>query len=185
MIAGSGIEYIALRPRAIIGRGDRVIMPRLLRAHEEGRLRVIGEGTNMMDLTAVSNVVQAVFLSLKAPRASCGEVYNVTNDEPIRLWEGINYTLKALGLKEVKQKIPYRLALSIAQVASLVGKLRRSRKEPAIVPYSIANLARSMTLDISKIKEKLGYRPVQSTYEAIDEFVEWYKQKQAVNGLGV
>jgi nucleoside-diphosphate-sugar epimerase len=35
-----------------------------------------------------------------------------------------------------------------------------------------------MTLDISKAREKLGYTPVQSTLEGVQEFVEWYKKQQ-------
>ena len=184
-LASCGMEYIALRPRAIIGRGDRVIMPRLLRAHREGRLKIIGKGINVMDLTAVSNVVRAVMLSLEAPAIHCGQVYNVTNGEPIRLWEGINYTLRALGLEEVKRKVPYPLALTVAKGVAWWAKRIGDGSEPAIVPYSVANLARSMTLDISKIKDRLGYAPGQTTYEAIDEFVSWFKGLEVDRGLTV
>ena len=38
-----------LRPRAILGVGDTVVFPRLLRAHKEGKLRVIGKGDNVID----------------------------------------------------------------------------------------------------------------------------------------
>ena len=185
VLAKSNIPFITLRPRAIIGRGDRVIMPRLLRAYKEGRLRVIGHGQNVMDLTAVSNVVQAVLLSLEAPVACCGEVYNVTNDEPVRLWEAINYTLEELGFEGVRRRVPYRLALWIAQGAALAARMKGGNREPAIVPYSVANLARSMTLDITKIKERLGYHPQQTTYGAIDEFINWYKQKEVGHGLAI
>ena len=35
----SDIPYVILRPRALTGRGDTVIMPRLIRAFDEGRLK--------------------------------------------------------------------------------------------------------------------------------------------------
>jgi len=42
LVQSSGIPYVILRPRALIGRGDKVIIPRILRAHREGRLMRMG-----------------------------------------------------------------------------------------------------------------------------------------------
>lgn len=179
MLEQSGLSYISLRPRALVGRGDTVIMPRMIRAYEEGRLRIIGDGKNLAELTAVSNVVQAVLLSLEAPEAHCGEVYNVTNGQAVNLWEAINHTLERMGLEPVRQKIPYWLAYRIAWIMEWVSKTFQGGKEPPLVRYSVGILAQNMTINIEKIKNRLGYHPQQTTYEAIDEFVEWYLQKQS------
>jgi nucleoside-diphosphate-sugar epimerase len=37
-------------------------------------------------------------------------------------------------------------------------------------------LAKSFTFDIQKAKEKLNYHPKQTTAQAMDEFVKWYKE---------
>ena len=178
----SGQEYIILRPRAIIGRGDRYILPRLIRTYEEGRLRMIGDGTNVMDLTAVSNVARAVELSVQASPEHCGHVYNVTNGNPVKVWFAINYVLFNLGLEPIQRKVPYQLALIGAKSAQWWAEHMNKWRKNAFVPYSVATLARSMTLDISKIRTRLGFQPEQSTYDAIDEFIEWYLGQREARG---
>ena len=176
MLEQSGLSYISLRPRALVGRGDSVVMPRMIRAYREGRLRIIGDGENRAELTAVSNVVQAVLLSLQAVEENCGESYSVTNGEAVKLWHAINYTLEGMGLEPVKRKVPYWLAYQIASLMEWISKTFQGGKEPTLVRYSVGILAQNMTINIDKIKDRLGYEPQQSTYEAIDEFVEWYQR---------
>ena len=60
LLENSNLNYIIIRPRAIIGRGDTVIMPRLIKAHSDGRLKIIGNGENKVDLTSVNNVVESI-----------------------------------------------------------------------------------------------------------------------------
>jgi len=62
-----GIQTIALRPRAIIGAEDTVIFPRILEAHNKGKLKIIGDGKNSCDLTCVRNVIEAIICSINAP----------------------------------------------------------------------------------------------------------------------
>ena len=50
------------------------------------------------------------------------------------------------------------------------------KKEPALLRYSVSTLSRSMTFDISKAKNLLNYKPILSTKESLEEFVNWRKQ---------
>ena len=73
------------------------------------------------------------------------------------------------------KKIPYFLVLSIAQLMEWKSKLTNG-KEPVLTKYGVGVLAKSMTLDISKARELLGYHPTVSTDEAIREFINWYTE---------
>ena len=168
-------ETIALRPRAIIGAEDAVIFPRVLRAYEEGRLKIVGDGKNIVDMTCASNLIAAVEACLKAEHSAFGEVYNITNGEPKPLWETIGHFLQALDLPPITKKIPKRLALMAASLNEFVHRYFLGGREPALTRYSIGILSTAMTMDISKAREKLGYQPVQTTLEGINEFVAWYK----------
>lgn len=171
-------ETIALRPRAIIGAEDAVIFPRVLRAYQEGRLKIVGDGKNIVDLTCVANVIRAVEACVTAEHSAFGEVYNITNGEPRPLWESIGHFLKALDLPPVTKKIPAAVALTAASLNEFIHRYFLGGREPALTRYSIGILSTSMTMDISKAREKLGYTPVQSTLEGVQEFVEWYKNQQ-------
>ena len=173
---GNGLETIALRPRAIIGAEDTVIFPRVLKAYREHKLRIIGAGTNTVDLTCARNVVEAIICSLNAPASALGLAYNITNGEPVILWKQVNYVLEQLGLKPVTRRLPYTLVMAAAWLTEQKHRWLRLDGEPPITQYGIGILAKSMTMDISLAKEKLGYKPVQTTREGLDEFIGWYTQ---------
>lgn len=171
---GKGIRTISLRPRAIIGGGDTVIMPRLLAAQKAGRLRVIGSGTNVVDLTNVRNVIEAVMCALHAPADAWGAAYNITNGEPVMLWQAIRDVLLGLGLQPSTRRIPRRVAYAAAATLEAIHGLLKRPGEPIITRYGVHVLASSMTLDITAARTKLGYKPLQNTAEGIQEFCSWY-----------
>jgi nucleoside-diphosphate-sugar epimerase len=176
-LINSGIPYVILRPRALTGRGDTVIMPRIISAHKKGRLKIIGNGKNIVDLTSVANAVDAILLSLKAEGAALNQIYNITNGEPVNLWEKITYVLSLMNEQLPQKKIPYWLVLTIAQLMEWKSKITHM-KEPVLTKYGVGVLAKSMTLDISKARELLGYNPTVTTDEAIREFINWYTENE-------
>jgi nucleoside-diphosphate-sugar epimerase len=175
MILESNLPAIALRPRAIIGRGDTVIMPRVLEAYHQNKLRIVGHGRNIVSVTPVSNVVHAVQLCMTAGDAALGRAYNITSGEAVLLWEMIGDVLSGLNLPFQPKHMPYRVALTAAWAMEQYSRFI-SGKEPVLTQYSVGILAKDMTLDIALAKSILGYEPVQTAAEAISEFIEWYKE---------
>ncbi|WP_242157095.1 NAD-dependent epimerase/dehydratase family protein [Aestuariivivens sediminis] len=174
LLMNSGLPYIILRPRAIVGRGDTVIMPRLIRAFDEGRLKIIGDGRNVASLTSVENIANAILLSLRAQKPAINEIYNISNGEPVVLWDAISNVLNQLDKKAPTQKVPFRIAKCFAQFLELKSRLT-NKAEPTLTKYGVGTLAMSLTLDISKAQNLLGYQPKVTTGEALDEFVKWHK----------
>lgn len=172
----SGIPYVTLRPRALVGRGDTVIMPRIVRAHSEGQLKIVGDGENVVDLTAVANVVQAIVLGLKT-KQGLNQTYNITNGENVKLWDKIGLVLRLMGKEVPTTRVPYLIVLAAAGVMEFTSKITNMH-EPVLTKYGVGILAKSMTMDISKAKDLLGYEPKVSTDEAIHEFVQWYKAQE-------
>lgn len=172
---GNQMQTLALRPRAIIGAEDTVIMPRVLKAYEEGKLKIVGNGKNVVDLTCVSNVVEAIRCGVNASEDAYGQAYNITDGNPISLWQEINYMLQELELNQVEKKIPLNVARFAAKLSENWARLT-NKDEPTLTDYGIGILARNFTLDIAKAKEKLDYSPISTTREGIDEFINWYKK---------
>jgi len=169
----AGIPYVILRPRALTGRGDTVIMPRLIRAYDEGRMKIVGDGENIADLTSVANVADAIVLALTTEKG-INQTFNITNGAPVKLWDSIANVLNKLGKTPPTKKVPFWIVKTIAKVMETKSKMT-NMKEPALTVYGVGILAKSMTMDINKAKSLLGYEPKVTTKEAIEEFVNWYK----------
>lgn len=174
----NGIETLSLRPRAIVGAGDTTIMPRLLKAQEAGKLKIIGSGKNIVDVTSVTNVVDAVKLSINADKRALGESYNITNGDPIKLWELVEIVFKHLNLRLNKSHIPFAIAYNLAKALETAAKIAPGYKEPVLTCYGVGILAKSMTMNIDKAHKLLGYTPRQTNMEAVEEFVSWWKNNK-------
>jgi 2-alkyl-3-oxoalkanoate reductase len=178
-VQASGLPYISLRPRAIIGAGDYTILPRLIRARLAGRLRVIGDGQNVQDLTAVSNVALAVRLSLTAPETAWNQCYNITNGEPRPLWLLIHHTLAALNLPLDERRLSYRAAMLLAVLLETAARVSGRTTEPTLTRFGVDTLAHSYTFSLEKARRLLGYTPQQTLDEAVEEFLVWYTAENA------
>lgn len=163
-----------LRPRAIIGVGDTVVFPRLLRVHNEGRLRMVGKGDNVIDLTSINNLCHSVKLCIDKKEIANGEVYNITNGDTINLWDEIKAVLSGLGFDTKLKLIPYHLAYLFARYHELATS--ENDKEPAMTCYGVAVLKYSINLNIEKAKKELAYEPVESSKQTLKDFVDWYKE---------
>jgi nucleoside-diphosphate-sugar epimerase len=176
-----GLASIILRPRAIFGPGDTTIFPRLLRALETRRLPVIGDARNRVDLTYVDNAVRAVLCALEAPASACGQVYNISNGEPVLLWDVLRWLCAELELPPPRGRLPRSAAMLLGATLELFHHIARPEQEPKLMRYTVQVLSCSMTLDISRARSQLGYTPGPSVQDGLTRFVAWWKE-QACRG---
>lgn len=169
--AQEGGNVITLRPRAIFGPGDSSLLPRLLRAASTKRLRVIGDGNTIADLTYIDNVVDAVLLALQASADYAGRCYNITNGEPIRLWDVIATMCAAYGAPLQAGAIPRSFAMAVARGMEATSRTGLTRREPLLTRYSVAVLSYSQTLSIAAAMRDLGYHPRVGMADAITRTV--------------
>lgn len=177
----NGLPVITLRPRAIFGPGDRTILPRVIRALEEGRLRIIGKGNNWQDLTYIDNVVDALLLCQQAPATTLGKKYNITNGEPVLIWAKLNDLCAQLGYTFPSRHVAFPVAFALATLAESTHALFRLKGEPRLTRYTVSLLAKSMTLDISAARRDLGYQPRISIDEGLERFVDWWEKEHDQN----
>jgi nucleoside-diphosphate-sugar epimerase len=160
----SQLETVILRPKAIFGPGDRSLFPQLITAARKKRLPQIGAGRNLVDLTYVENVVDALILALDT-KAATGHTYTITNDEHISLWEVIRQVLRELKLPPPSPRIPLSAALFAAGVMETRAAL--TGNPPLLTRYSAAILGRTQTYDISAARLDLRYSPRVSVAEGV------------------
>jgi hypothetical protein len=102
------------------------------------------------------NMAHAVMLAVDKPEASRGQIYNVRDEKVISVRERIELVSQVMNHEWQFIDIPGRLA-------------RPAR------PY--AGWAHHLVLDITKIKNDLGYRDIVSVEEAIRRTVNWHLSK--------
>lgn len=170
--AGGSVSALALRPRAIFGPGDSAILPRLAQALRAGRLRRIGADTCMVDLSYIDNVVDACVLAMDASWRLGGRVYNISNGEPVAIWNVIDRLADALSLPRPRKRVPKPVALALASAVEAFHRRFRPDTEPALLRYGVELLSVDMTLDISRARDELGYRPRVSMDEALNKTLQ-------------
>lgn len=157
--AGTGVSTLILRPRAIFGPGDTSLLPRIAQALQRGRLPCIGDGRCVVDMTYIANAVDAVLLAIHAPAGSNGRAYNISNGEPVPIWDVIDRLAVAIGAPAVRRRIPAGLARMLATLLEAGHHVFAPLREPALLRYGVELLSVDMTLDISRARDELGYAP--------------------------
>lgn len=150
------LPVTVIRPSWMYGERDRATLPRLLDSIRKGKLRLIGDGENRLNLTNASNVGEAIVLAGLHPRAP-GEAYNVCHDGVLTQKQFFNRLAQELGLPSVARSIPYRVAHIAAFLMECAGHVFRSSKPPLVTRYAVWLMGRRCFFECKKIKEQLGW----------------------------
>lgn len=173
--ATQGLAVVSIRPRAIFGEGDTVIFPRLLARLKSGRLPILDDGENVVDLTYIQNVVDALLLCAEAPDVALGKKYNISNGDPIKIWTLINRICDELGFARPSRRISRQAAHHVGGALEFLYSLIPYSPEPPLTRMSVSMMSNSTTLDISAAKNDLGYQPKVSVEEGVQRFLVWWK----------
>lgn len=153
---------IVLRPHAIYGPGDTTLLPRVLGAVRGRTLPAVGDGRQLISLTALGNLVQACTL------AACGPVergvFNVTDAAPVVLDDALRAILAERGIAARPVYLPLAAVWPVATVVEGLCRLARTPRPPRLTRYAISHLAVERTLDITAAREALGYHPDPTSF---------------------
>lgn len=175
-LTGSEVEVITLRPRAIFGVTDKVILPRILRLMRKGRFPLFNQGKAVVDLTYVENAVDAIELALIAPKEALYRKYNITDAQSRSVYEVFEELRLGLNLNFKYINVPVRPLLFLARCITAVYLLLGIKKEPALTEYSVGLMSFDHTLSIDEARKYLNYHPRISTAEGLKKTMEaWNK----------
>ena len=171
-----GLSTVALRPHLVWGIGDPHILPRVIRRAKAGKLRIVGDGSNMVDISHVENVADAHILALNALQTgvAAGKPYFLSQGEPVVLWDWINDVLTRLSIPPVTRQISAKKAFVIGSMLELVWKTFGLLGEPPMTRFVAVELAKSHYYSIEAARRDLGYVPKVSTEDGVRAFVaDW------------
>ncbi len=165
-----GLLTCSLRPHLIWGPRDRHLIPRLLARARAGRLRRVGDGTNLIDMIYVENAATAHLQAADALTANspvAGRAYFISQGEPVNCWGWIDEILALADLPPIKKSISPSAAWKAGAAMELLWRVLRLKSEPPMTRFLAAQLATSHYFDISRAREDFGYRPIVSTEEGM------------------
>ena len=161
----------AIRPHLIWGPGDPHLFPRVIQKGKEGKLKVVGDGENLVDIIYVENAAFAhvlAFEHLKPESRVCGEAYFVGQERPVKLWTFINEILGHMKIEPVMGFIDLQSAYRIGWFLEKVYKMAGIQKpEPPMTRFVALNLGKSHYFSHEKAKRDFGYYPRVSIEEGM------------------
>ncbi len=161
-----GLPTTGLRFFTVYGPWGRPDMALFLftKAMQEGEpIKVFNHGNMVRDFTYVDDIVEGIVRVIDNPPAGNpdwqGEkpdpstskapykVYNIGNNNPVKLMDFIKAIEKKLGIEAKKEMLPI---------------------QPGDVPATFAN--------VEDLVENLGYKPETKIQDGIDAFIDWYRE---------
>ena len=189
------LATVSLRPHLVWGPGDKNVVPRVLTLAKKGRLKIIGAGQNKVDVTHITNVVDAHLLAEQAmingggvpsPRKTAdegvrppnyvgGKAYFITNGEPVVLWDWINQLLRGVGSRKITKHISLGAAYAAGGVLEALWSVLPLKGEPPMTRFVAKEMATDHWFDITAARRDLGYNPRITMAAGTAELIEHLK----------
>jgi nucleoside-diphosphate-sugar epimerase len=144
IVRESGLPYAIVRPSHVYGPGGWYAEEFVKRLRQPGRFAVIGRGDNWWDVVRVEDVATALVDA--AEKAPSGGVYHAVDDEPIRFYDFIALTAKAMGVGPPRR------------IPSVLARLAAGR-------HAVTAVTRSARSSNARLKADLGWAPRFPTAE--------------------
>ena len=170
------LKTIALRTHLVWGPGNTNLIPRLLGQARCRKLKRVGDGHNLVDVTYIDNAVDAFILAAKnlhGTTSGAGKPYFISQGEPVNLWNWLNKFFRRLDIPIVEESIPFQKAYLMGMLMEKAFPLARIKREPCMTRFLAVQLAKSHWFSIENANRDLGYFPKVSTAEGINTILQW------------
>jgi nucleoside-diphosphate-sugar epimerase len=172
------IAVSVIRPSWIYGPRDRTTIGRQVAAIRAGKVKIIGDGKNRLNVVYAGNVAEGAILAADNERA-IGQAYNCSDDGVLTLEGYYNAIADALGEPRPTSHIPYRVAYSAGFLLECWGHLVGQREPPFVARYSVWLMGRRSFFSADKARRDLGWTPTTTYDVGIPMTVKWYLEEES------
>ena len=140
------------------------------------RLARVGKDNKLGDTIYVDNAADAHILAfdrLAENPGLSGNVYFISQDEPVPLWDMVNAILAAGGKKPVTRIAPAAVVKMAGIILENIYSLFRIKNEPPMTRFVAEELATAHWFNISRAKNDLGYKPGITTAKGLEILRQW------------
>lgn len=179
--ATSGFRTVSLRPPFIWGAGDAVDRDLGL-AIRSGRFAWFDGGHYPYATCHVANLAQAVVLALRGQVS--GEALFVSDGDPVHLRSFLGRRMAAAGLPVTQASVPTAAAWATAGALEFAWRELRLEAEPPLVRETVRLMGYPFTVDIRRARQRLGYVPVVSIDQGLDQLTAAKPESRVVDLAG-
>lgn len=172
LMIDSGVETVILRPGTFFGPGDRLHFGRMAQKMKDGKGLIIGKGNNALPFCYVTDVVQGFMLAAYHENAP-GNVYNITNDQPLTQQEMFNAIADAVGGKRPWLHLPY-LPIYYGSIVAERVVAPVTRTKPVVTELGALMFGSDNRHSVEKARRELGFEPKVDLREGILLAAEWF-----------
>jgi nucleoside-diphosphate-sugar epimerase len=166
---GDELETVCVRPRFVWGVGDNTILPNLVELVKSGKFAWIGGGEHRTSITHVDNAVEGLMLA--AQRGRPGGVYFVTDGDPVVFRDFVSRLVGTQGIELPDRSVPFAAAERGARMGERLWRVLPLRSSPPLTRMAVWVSSLETTIDISRARAELGYEPIRTQQEGIDELL--------------
>lgn len=167
-----GLTTVALRPAAIYGPGDPGRFLMIFRQVLRGFFPMFGDGETLYHPLYIDNLLDAVLLALETDRGD-GGTFLIADQEPCTIEELVREVANVLDVDVWIPHLPYLPLLAASHVVE--RSCRPLGVEPPLFPRRAHWYSHDRAFDISRARERLGYRPRVGLHEGLQRTARWYR----------
>lgn len=168
-----GLATCAIRPHLIWGPRDNQLIPRLIRRAKSGRLRQVGDGSNVISMSYVENVAAAHLQAAHALAVDSpvgGNAYFINEPESVNCWGWINTLLARAGLPPIQKQISAGAASTLGGLCELFYKACFFLPgEPPMTRFLASQLSTSHSYKIGKAQADFNYKPRYTVEQGLEK----------------
>ncbi|MAG30228.1 MAG: steroid delta-isomerase [Deltaproteobacteria bacterium] len=176
----SGLRTCAIRPGGIYGAEPNDMIDRFVEILNSGGLVArIGSSSALQDTSHVTNLVHGHLLAarhLVEDGAACGQVYFISDGEPMNSFEFFRPLIEGLGHRFPEREVPAWLLKPIAH-AWQAAHFALGVPKPMLCPHELDKISVTHYGSIDKARRELGYAPIKSVEEAMQECLKYCESK--------
>lgn len=172
MVGKQKLPAVMVRFSLVYGPGEPRDLLKLARLTKKGLLPKIGNRPKLTPLIYMDDALNGLLLAAEKGRA--GEIYLITNREPLPFDDILNILQQALGVSRTPIYVPEWAALFGAAVLEKVFSLIKT--PPPVTRSNIKSTLADRVFSIEKARADLGFDPRMDPKIGLAKTAIWYQE---------
>ncbi len=164
-------EVMVIRPRLVWGPGDQTVLPILINMIKQNKFTWINNGSNKTSTTHIYNLIEGIKCALGNWKSN--QIYFITDKEISTYKDFLTKYISTQNVIPPNKSIPKLLVRSLANIVEFIWTTFRIKTTPPITRLPAYMLSSNFTISCQKAINELGYRPIITLEDAIQELKKY------------